>query len=1042
MNGRDIDAHNLPHDAAHGAVAACPCPAARNAGGALDEGERARLGALLDDGMKELRLRQAHLDVVLEATKTGLWQWDPTTRESYIGPTHYAMLGWDSDGVLPDQETWSNLVHPDDRPVAHETFRDVARSAEDITFSHEYRMRSKHGQWRWILTRGKIVDRDADGRVRRIVGVNTDVTERKRGEFQERLRNDVLEKLARGAELPALLDAIVRGIEAAQPGAIASVLLVDDEGRLRMGAAPSLPDDLCARFDGMAIGDGAGSCGTAAYRRERVIVADIGSHPYWACCRDLAAQAGVAACWSQPVIDSHGRIVATVAMYGRRPSQPDDHEVAVLEHAANLASIAVERYREEKQLRMAMLALEHTRESVYWLDDYGRMLYVNPAAECELGRSVVELRQMAMSDIDPNMPATVWGPDGELTRRLDAHGLRKFVSHHRRRDGRLIPVEIDSDPFTYDGRRYFIAISRDISDRQAAAEALRQSEAKFSAMFHLTPEPMALTRLMDGCVLEVSRSYAEYFGYTRGEVLGRSTLPGDLGVWCSAEQRRHWAQQLECDGEVVGFETPLRRKDGSLVTVMISGKVIEIAGAPCVIVDIHDITEQKRHEEQLKEIAHHDPLTKLPNRILLGDRLRQAIAHSRRAGTRVAICYLDLDGFKAINDALGHHAGDRLLVAVADRLLAAVRSADTVARLGGDEFVLLLSGLTDDDECRTAIDRLLMAVSAPYPETDGEGIAISASIGVTVFPNDAADPDTLVRHADHAMYAAKQAGKNRYDFFDMPLEQGIEARHAARQRLGQALAEKQFRLYYQPKVDCRAGRVLGAEALIRWQHPTQGLLSPAEFMPLIEDDPLAIAFGDWAIREALRQMTLWLRDGLDLRISVNAFARQLLEPGFAERVAHLLAEHPEVPADRLQIEIVESTALEELDAVRAVISACGELGVDFALDDLGTGYSSLVYLRHLPAREIKIDQSFVRNMLTSVEDLAIVEAVIGLGRAFRLSVIAEGAETPAHIGRLIELGCDVLQGYALARPMAAAALPRWVREFRPDPAWQATARGA
>jgi diguanylate cyclase (GGDEF)-like protein/PAS domain S-box-containing protein len=552
---------------------------------------------------------------------------------------------------------------------------------------------------------------------------------------------------------------------------------------------------------------------------------------------------------------------------------------------------------------------------------------------------------------------------------------------------------------------------------------------------------MALTRLDDGVILEVSRSYADWFGYRPEELVGRATLPGDLGLWLDAEQRHCWKEAVERDGETLNFETPLRRKDGSIVTVLISGRVVDLGTDRCVIVAIHDITEQKQHAQHLEEIAHHDSLTGLPNRLLLGDRLRQAIAQNLRAGTRIAVCYLDLDGFKEVNDRLGHEAGDQVLVEVANRLVACVRGGDTVARLGGDEFVVLLSGLAEDEECRMALERLLQTLSMRYLVAGGSEARVSASIGVTMFPTDQADADTLVRHADHSMYAAKQAGKNRYQMFDIRLEQRIEARHATLRGFADALQSGQFRLHYQPKVDCRRGRVVGVEALIRWQHPTLGLLSPAEFVPLIEDTDLASQVGDWVIREALSQIGKWRREGLDIAVSVNAFVRHLLQPGFAEGLGVLLAQYHEAAVARLQIEIVETAALKELDSIRQVIEDCRKLGVAFSLDDFGTGYSTLAHLRHLPATEIKIDQSFVGLMLTRPEDLVIVEAVIGLSRAFGCSVVAEGAETSAHMVRLLELGCDVMQGYALARPMIGDDIPRWVREFRPDPVWYPSADG-
>jgi diguanylate cyclase (GGDEF)-like protein/PAS domain S-box-containing protein len=344
--------------------------------------------------------------------------------------------------------------------------------------------------------------------------------------------------------------------------------------------------------------------------------------------------------------------------------------------------------------------------------------------------------------------------------------VRGFENQIRRRDGTTATVLMYSRIVDIGGEPYVFSNLHDISSRQAADEALRKSEAKFAALFSLMPDPTALTRLSDGKVLDASRRFAEFFGYARDDVIGRRTLPDDIGVWVDGEHRRKWKDALDQHGEVHGFETSMRRKDGSIVTVLVSGKVIEMGGEQCVIAVAHDITEQKQHAKYLEQIAHHDPLTGLPNRILLGDRLCQAIAQSQRAGTWVAVCYLDLDGFKAVNDSLGHEVGDQVLVEVANRLVASVRGGDTVARLGGDEFVILLTGLTGDEECRMTLERLLQSVSMPYGNGGGEPGSISASIGVTVFPNDPANPDTLLRHADHAMYAAKQAGKNRFHIFE------------------------------------------------------------------------------------------------------------------------------------------------------------------------------------------------------------------------------------------------------------------------------------
>lgn len=574
-----------------------------------------------------------------------------------------------------------------------------------------------------------------------------------------------------------------------------------------------------------------------------------------------------------------------------------------------------------------------------------------------------------------------------------------------------------------------------LEEKERISSELRKSEAKFAAIFDMTPSPIALTRLSDGKLMEVSRSFAEYFRIPINNLIGRSTLPADLNIWVHPEDRDRWRDLLLRDGEVTSFETEMRDLEGNVSTVLLSGKIVEIDNERHVVADLRDISEERRRAEYLERVASHDPLTGLPNRLLIGDRLRHAIERNQRDQARVAVCYLDLDGFKDINDTLGHEAGDRVLVEVARRLRSCVRAGDTVARLGGDEFVVILSGLADESECHVALTRLLAAIAAPYAANGTEHSGISASIGVTVFPNDDTDADTLVRHADHAMYVAKQAGKNRYQMFDPRLEQRLEARQAILRELAQALGAGEFRLYYQPKVDCRRGCVVGAEALLRWQHPLLGLRSPAEFIPLIEDTDLAIDVGEWVIRTALAQMTSWQTDGLRFAVSVNAFVRHLLHPGFVGRLADILRDHPQLPANCLQIEIVETAALKEIKAICAVVEECRNLGITFSLDDFGTGYSTLAHLRHLPAEEIKIDQSFVKQMLERAEDRVIVEAVLGLAKAFERGVVAEGVETHAHIAELLKLGCDVMQGYALSRPMAAEDLVHWLRAFAPDQRW-------
>ena len=447
-----------------------------------------------------------------------------------------------------------------------------------------------------------------------------------------------------------------------------------------------------------------------------------------------------------------------------------------------------------------------------------------------------------------------------------------------------------------------------------------------------------------------------------------------------------------------------------------------------------DATERKAHENELNRVANFDVLTDLPNRRLLSDRLKQAILHADRSRKLSAICFLDLDGFKLINDKHGHDVGDQLLVGVARNLTAALRAHDTLARLGGDEFVLLLSDLDGPDGCAVILERVLQTVRLPV-NAGGHLISISASIGVTLYPHDNADPDTLLRHADQTMYLAKQAGKNRYQLFDPEIDRQTQSRRELQGQLRTALAQDEFVLFYQPKVDLTTGDVVGAEALIRWQHPQRGLLPPGEFLPHLNGADLERLFGEWVMEAAMCQMEAWGRAGMTMKVSVNVSASHLLHPGFHEFLGGLLQRHPGIAASDLELEVLETAAIEDIGQAQSIMQRCMALGVRFSLDDFGTGYSSLTYLRKLPVHTLKIDQSFVRDMLVDPEDMSIVQGVIQLAGAFHRQVIAEGVETLAHGTRLREMGCRLVQGYGIARPMPASQLMDWRAQWLAGGAW-------
>ncbi len=537
-------------------------------------------------------------------------------------------------------------------------------------------------------------------------------------------------------------------------------------------------------------------------------------------------------------------------------------------------------------------------------------------------------------------------------------------------------------------------------------------------------------------VVEVNPMYCEFMGCSRAETLG--TVPSLL------RQARHDASEDERHptilaslqaGDAWHGEILHRRNNGEPCTLQVSARLVRNLEGQVQhhVLAVSDVTLVRQQIEQLRRQAHFDELTGLPNRVRLTQILTQAMAACEREGTLLTVCFLDLDYFKPVNDQFGHHAGDELLVKLADRLRRSLRTRangdDLVARIGGDEFVLLLRSATLE-ESRQAVERMQRQVHLPFALDASEApVFITASIGATVYPLDEADAETLLRHADHAMYGAKQAGRNGYQFFDAEHDRRTEARFVALGRVQDALDAQEFCLYFQPKVDMRDGRVVGVEALLRWNHPEQGMLLPGQFLPLIEHTGLGVSVGNWVLQRGIEQLAQWQHMGLDLTVSINVSARHLQEPMFASHLAMLLAQQTTPVADRLVIEILETTALADVDFTCNLMQECRALGVRFALDDFGTGYSTLTYLKRLPLDMLKIDRSFVINMLNDRHDLAIVEGVIGLSETFGCSVVAEGVDTLEQAQRLIEIGCDMGQGNGIAPPMPADEVVAWVHAF-------------
>ncbi|MGA2890090.1 MAG: EAL domain-containing protein [Terracidiphilus sp.] len=445
--------------------------------------------------------------------------------------------------------------------------------------------------------------------------------------------------------------------------------------------------------------------------------------------------------------------------------------------------------------------------------------------------------------------------------------------------------------------------------------------------------------------------------------------------------------------------------------------------------------QPKEHARRLKHIAHHDDLTGLPNRNMLADRLRKAIAQSKRWGQPFAVVRLDLDGLGAVNDRYGGDTGDEVLVSLARGMKRTLRKGDILARLGGKGFAAVLPDLDEPQACVPALTRLLKAAAEPVQVGDSI-VQLSASIGVAFYPQEEdADTDKLLRQASQALRRAKATGKSRYAFFDEAQETSSSGNPENLERIRQALIDREFAMYYQPKVNMSTGKVVGVEALIRWQHPQRGLLLPGEFLPVIEDHPLAVELGEWVIGSVLTQMEEWIEAGLDLPVSVNVGARQLQQPGFVDCLSAVLARHPHFNPANLELDILESCPMEDVTQLCQLLTQCRQIGVSFAWDDFGTGHSSLSDLKRLPVDVLKIDPSFVRDILENPDDLTILEGLLGLITAFHRQPVAEGVETVEQGLILLQLGCELAQGYGIAQPMLAKEFPAWAAAWHPDPRW-------
>ena len=846
------------------------------------------------------------------------------------------------------------------------------------------------------------------------------------------LHNQILQQINQQIELPKLLDELTRQIEALHSGMLCSIFLLDKEGKhLLHGAAPSLPDFYNQAINGLAIGNGVGSCGTAAYRRERVIVENIHQHPYWEGFHDLAKLANIQSCWSQPIKNNKGEMLGTFAIYHRQPAQPTNAEITLIENYAILAQLGIENniantalIESEERLRFV---LEGSELGFWdWKIDTNEVER-NPVWAEMLGYSHEEIKcttQQWADFIYPDDREKAWQSiqdilDGRSSihiieyRMIHKNGSLRWILDH----AKVVQRDQNGRPIRMCGTH------ADITERKAAEEELRIAAAAFESQ-----EGMIVTDAKN-IIIKVNQAFINITGYTDKEAIGqtpqhllrsgRQDAAFYTAMWDSIQQTGAW------QGEIWN-----RRKNGEVYPEWLTITVVKGTDGETThyVATLTDITERKAAEEIIKQLAFYDSLTQLPNRRLLQERLKHSIEVERREGKQLALLMLDLDRFKAVNDNLGHSAGDELLQQVAKRITTRLREMDVVARLGGDEFIVLLEDITHPENAARIAEEIVADLSKPFQLSQSDDVRIGVSIGISLYPQHGDSPETLMVNADTALYQAKERGRGCFAYFSEELTFAARERIALETQLRLAIDRQELRVFYQPQIDIASGRIAGAEALVRWQNPIEGLTFPGYFIPIAEEANLIIIIGAWVLRETCRQGRHWLDEGLPaLTLSVNVSPHEFRRQDINALVATVLSETG-YPAEHLALEITESGLMENQDKAMAILNDLRAQGIRLAIDDFGTGYSSQAYLKYFPVDVLKIDKNFIDNIPFLQGDMEITATIIAMAHNLGFKVSAEGVETPEQLAFLQAKGCDSYQGYLNSRALPAEAFAELLRK--------------
>ncbi len=1010
-----------------------------------------QVGAFMTQSL--LRIKAERAVARAEARHQALTRYNQSTlyelsldgRYLYIAPTVEAAVGYRPRDLLGKR--FDCLLPPEDARRVEREFSTAIRDPQAVPV-HEYRVRHKNGQLVWHRSVVAPV-RDQTGRVTSLVCNALDVTGLKNAEAQLQCEADLTALLVRLASEyinlpvdrldPAIdhsLDELARFVGADR----AYVFAYDHVAQTATNTHEWCADGVSSHREDLR------ALPMAQLQDflqphlvgELVQIADVAAYPHQPL-RELLQFQGICSLIAVPMMDGSDCVGFVGFDSVRQKRAFSSGEIHLLRVFAQMLVNMKIRSRVQQQLEREQHRLndiiDGTDAGTWEWDQQTQEMLFNARFARMMGHDSTAtlptdsrdwMSHVHPEDFESSIQALVGHLKGETANLEVELRLRHAQGHWvwLSLRGRVAAREDN-------GRARLISgIAIDISDKKKAEADLRLA----ASVFTHSHEGILITDL-EGRIIDVNESFSRISGYTREEVLGKNPRILNSGRQSPAFYQDMW-RALEQSGYWTG-EVWNRRRDGveyaqrlTISTVRDShGRGVQYVGL------LSDITEQKHYQQNLERLAHFDSLTSLPNRVLMGERIRQAMTLCRRHGQLMALAYMDIDHFKLINESCGQHVGDKVLQAVAAGLERVVREGDMVARPGGDEFVVLLTHLEGSHDLDQALDSLLAAVAQPL-KIGRLSFDLKLSVGVTTYPQRTElEADQLLRQADQAMYEAKRVGRNGVRYFDAELEQVQRRRQEGLQRLRQAFEQREFVLHYQPKVNLRTGSLAGVEALIRWQHPQRGLLAPSEFLPLVDGDELGHQLGNWVLATALDDLLHWHTLGLDIAVAVNVSGTALLRGDFVESLRRELVARPAVDPSKVILEIVETSMLEDIDQANERTRACAELGVRFALDDFGTGFSSLTHLKHLPIRQLKVDISFVRDMLKDPDDLAIIEGIIRLGQAFDMEVLAEGVETDDHVNALLNMGCELAQGYLFARPMSASALAEWVRNWSVPANW-------